>query len=264
MSDSIRKRSAIACLFGLALGACNDTEDRVAADDLIFELEGSVCGTKLSYRAPPSARLTLVVTPSGRVGAVVVADGPLIRFNDPQALAAYAEDHEMFATISLEEPARLDLGELGVVSAANVGAREVGSAALSGLTLPKLEITEYEPGRMIAGTLTDDVNWFTDLYPEGANRTCLDGELTLRFRGAYELWDGQRECFSPSRNLDRLERELVLGCACEAQVDEAVCVTLCDDPQQSSGVDASCDGQAVALFCIDEQWQSGHDGPCGN
>jgi hypothetical protein len=74
--------------------------------------------------------------------------------------------------------------------------------------------------------------------------------------------DEQRgACFSP-QNVDNIEREGVEGCACNPEADEAVCVIICDDPSEESGVDAPCDGMAVALFCEGEQWYSGHDGPC--
>jgi hypothetical protein len=103
------------CAWALLLGACNDAEDRVAGEQreaLRFEVHGTLCGRGVSYEAPAGTKLTVIATPSGRVQALVIADGPLFRFRDPQAVARYAEEHDVFATIALEEPARLSTGEL--------------------------------------------------------------------------------------------------------------------------------------------------------
>jgi hypothetical protein len=72
----------------------------------------------------------------------------------------------------------------------------------------------------------------------------------------------QDDCFSPTRNLDRIQSNSVEGCECDDAVDRAVCVTICDDPSEGSGVDARCDGVVIGLFCDDGQWSWANVDPC--
>jgi hypothetical protein len=256
---------AVVCVCAvMPLSACDDREDAATegdAEPLVFEVGGTLCGNEISYRAPADAKLTLLTTPSGRLQALVVADGPLVPSNDPLVMRAYAEDHDVFASFSLEESVELGSGA-PLVSSVRVMARDLGSLELNALSQGPLEITEYEPGKRIAGSITGTIDWFTEVYPEWIRDECMEGEVTVSFRGGFETWDGQQDCFSPTQNLDRIESDLILGCECDPASDEAVCVTVCEDPTRQSGLDAGCDGMAIALFCSDEQWSWGYDGPC--
>lgn len=42
-----------------------------------------------------------------------------------------------------------------------------------------------------------------------------------------------------------------------------LCVTVCADPNEGFGEDIECSGYAIALFCVDDRWAWGNDGPCG-
>lgn len=272
MGWGMEKRSAAAsvlCGLGL-LAACNDASDRPdaaaaagaaaeAAEALTFQVEGTLCGEQVSYEA--SAPMTLVLTPSGLVQALVIGDGPLTRIDDVEAMKAYGESYDVIANLSLEEPAPLGTGSLGWASGA-LRARAFGSLKLSGDDQRPLEISEYEPGKRIAGSITHQVGWFSDSYPDRGDASCGEGELTFSFEGGFDTWDGQADCYSPSQNLDRIENGFALGCKCDPNRDEAACVSICSDPSEVSGQGAACDGMAVALFCTGEQWQWGHDGPC--
>ena len=283
--------AATCVVYGLAclLAACNDANDRLAggsggagaqgigsgaagetagsgarseaSEPLTFKVEGTLCGEAVSYEAPADTALTLVLTPSGRLQALVIGDGPLTSINDVEAMQAYAEQHDVIANVGLVEPAALGTGSLGWASGA-VSARGFGSLKLSGIDERPLEISEYEPGRRIAGSVTHDVGWFSASYPDRADPSCTEGEVTLSFSGGFVAWDGQADCYSPSRNLDRLASGFALGCKCDPSRDASVCVNICSDPSEASGEGVACDGMAIALFCTGEQWQWGYDGPC--
>jgi hypothetical protein len=258
---------------GIALGVwalalsglgCNDTEDAVDGDaePVSFRVDGTLCGDSVSYEAPVGTALTLALTPSGLVQGVLIGDGPLTNMDDSNALSSYAARHDLIASIGLEEPAELQAGSVGSVAAVRVSGKGFGSLELSVLEQKPLLISEYRPGTRIAGSVSYGVDWFSNSYPERDGTECQEGEVTLSFHGSYTAYDGQDDCFSPTQNLDRFANEFMLGCACDPSVDQAVCVTICEDSRQQSGHDASCDGMAIALFCTGEQWTWGYDGPC--
>jgi hypothetical protein len=274
------------CVCGLAsvlLVACDDAADAVVADGaagdataqaatggegaepalpLTFKVEGSLCGEAVAYEGPADTKLTLVLTPSGQLRGLLFGDGPPIKVNEPTAVAAYAKEHDILASIGLEEPATLEQGSLGSASG-TVLARGFGSMKLSGTDTRALEIDLYQPGKRISGALTHEVSWYGEMYP-GGDVTCSEGNVTVSFDGGFIAWDGQDDCFSPTRNLDRLATgELLLGCACDSQADAPVCVGICEDPAEASGEGASCDGFALGMFCVNGQWLAGNDGPCG-
>jgi len=278
--------ASVVCGLGLLTG-CNDANDRTdlvltggaggeaassagtahsgaggeVAEPLTFKVGGTLCGEKVDYEAPAAAALTLVLTPSRKLQGLVIGDGPLTSLNDVEALRAYGEQHDVLANVGLEEPAVLGTGSLGWASGA-VHARSLGSLKLSGSDERPLEVSEYEPGKRIAGSVTHDVGWFSASYPERADPDCTEGEVTLSFSGGFVTWDGQADCYSPSQNLDKIGSGFALGCQCDPSTDESVCASICDDPNEASGEGAACDGMAIALFCTGEQWQWGHDGPC--
>jgi hypothetical protein len=265
------ERVAFNCFCGFAsllLVACDDADDAIEGPELAapltFKVEGTLCGEAVAYEGPGDTKLTLVLTPGGQLRGLLFGDGPLVKPNDSTAVAAYTEEHDILASIGLEEPATIQHGSLGWASSGAVLAKGFGSMKLSASDARALELDVYEPGKRISGAVTHEVAWYDESYPEGDVATCTEGTVTVSFNGGFTPWDGQDNCFSPTRNLDRLTSdELVLGCVCDPQVDAPVCVGICDDPAQASGQDATCDGIAVAMFCMDGQWQRGNDGPCG-
>jgi hypothetical protein len=242
-------------------GAAGGGAGAQALEPLTFKVEGTVCGEQVDYEAPADAVLTLVLTPSGRLQGLLIGDGPLIDINDVDAMRTYAEHHDVIANIGLEETAVLRVGSVGWASG-GLSARGFGSLKLSGTDERSLEISEYEPGTRIAGSMTHDVGWFSATYPERADPSCTEGEVTLSFSGGFVPWDGRADCYSPTQNLEHISSGFALGCPCNPDVDKPICVHVCSDPDEPSGEGAACDGMAIALFCTGEQWQWGHDGPC--
>ena len=58
-------------------------------------------------------------------------------------------------------------------------------------------------------------------------------------------------CFSPTSNLEIAYTENAIGCDCDSDIDEDICV--------SDGT-----GKKVALVCSEGKWIAVEDGPCGD
>lgn len=245
----------------LWLTACSADSDE-ATEPLSFSLRGEGCDGDIDYTAPPDARLTLITSPKGKVQAFYVADGPLVNPRDLPALESYADNYDLMAYFALDEQARLKTGSLGPVSQGSVMARGLGSLALFGFD-GNLKVTDLQTNRFVAVSAKVTVDAQQDDYPAMFPEVCDGGEVRAKFEGGYTTWDGQDDCFSPTKNVDRVGTDLVVGCACNSEQDESVCVTVCSDPEQGFGEGLDCNGRAIALFCIDDQWSWGHDGPCG-
>lgn len=241
--------------------ACS-AENEESPEPLTFTLEGAGCDGDVEYSAPPDAKLTLMMSPGGDVQAFYLGDGPIDLALDETRLNRYARDHALLSFFVLDEQTRLEAGDLGPVGSAIVMAEGLGSLTFDGTSTGDLTVTEFEQGRHVAVDVTLLVDGQDETYPEAAVYPCEGGEVRARFEGGYETWDGQDDCYSPTENLDRLETDPIVGCACDPEVDESVCVTVCADPDEGFGQDLNCSGWAVALFCVEDQWRAGNDGPC--
>ena len=238
----------------ILLAGCDDADDRVPEQAEPFELRlrGNVCESAVDYQAPEGTNLSLVLSGTGKLQTLLFADGAPVNPNNPEAL--------IIGGIVLDTPAELRVGSLGMLSGGRLFAEGLGSLRrLDGPLDEQLLIDEYEPGRRIAGSATLRVSAFAEGYPADQSEECDGGEVELSFQGGFSLWDSGDGCFSPTQNLDRLETDFVTGCACDPEVDEAVCASVCID----GGSKPDCDSHAIALFCVDGQWSWGHDGPCG-
>jgi hypothetical protein len=75
------------------------------------------------------------------------------------------------------------------------------------------------------------------------------GMLLLAGCGGTEE-EREEVCYSPQQNISRAYEAGVLGCACDKERDEAVCVS------------DTVNNRKVALVCTSARWETVEDGPC--
>jgi hypothetical protein len=142
--------------------------------------------------------------------------------------------------------------------------RDVG-AQRSAIGQPELRLVQHilEVRRFDSGTLEAVVTPVDDESVEaielGDRGVCPRIQARVEISGQALRFEGLDDCYSPTRNPELSQHLFALGCTCESGVDNATCVSICTDGPD----DAACPPQAIAMWCIEDAWRWGHDGPCG-